>query len=176
MNFETIGFFDDLEIITENDLQKTFDRATTQTRLSPRCWALWRLIEHNSLVEHRKTSQREICDKLFDYGYKWDNDEKVHDHCSMIWTDIKDNNESYEHEKIIISKDFNYWIGNDEETREFIDNLWKALYPRLCRYWNYDKKHKRNGQGKMLSTQLEPIDDESKARRFVESYGETRIS
>ena len=29
-----------------------------ESLLTPRQWALWRLVEHNSLVEHRKTSQR----------------------------------------------------------------------------------------------------------------------
>ena len=42
--------------------------------------------------------------------------------------------------------------------------------PRLTRYWKYLKKIKKNGQGKLLSTQLEPIDEESHARKFVESY------
>ena len=148
-----------------------------KSELSPRCWALYRLIKHNSLVEHRKTTQKEICDKLGeDYGYKWKDDPKVHDHCSAIWKDIKDNNESYEHDKIIISDNFEYWIGNKEETQEFLDNLWKDLCPRLCRYWNYKQKVERDGQGQLFSTKMNPIDDNSKARRFVESYGKERIS
>ena len=29
-----------------------------ESHLTPRQWALWRLIEHNSLVEHRKTNSK----------------------------------------------------------------------------------------------------------------------
>ena len=148
-----------------------------KSELTPRQWALYRLIKHNSLVEHRKTTQKEICDKLADYGYKWvEKSNENHDHCSTIWKDIKDNNESYEHDKIIISKNFEYWIGNEEETQEFLNQLWKDLCPRLVRYWNYKTKVARNGQGQLFSTKMNPIDENSKARAFIESYGEERIS
>ena len=148
----------------------------SKSELTPRQWALYRLIRYNSLVEHRKTTQKEICDKLGEYGYKWDEDEKCHDHCVPIWKDIKDNNESYEHDKIIISKNFEYWIGNEEETQEFLNQLWKYLCPRLVRYWNYKEKVARNGQMLLFSRRMNPIDENSKARAFIESYGETRIS
>ena len=152
------------------------EQEENKSLLSPRCWALWRLIEHNSLVEHRKTTQREIYEQLQDYGYVWNDEPSVHDHCSAIWKDIKDNNESLEHNKIIISKDFTYWIGDEEETREFIKGLWKALEPRLTRYWNYVKKISRNGQGKLLSNQLQPITEESVAERFYNCFNEYNIS
>ena len=145
-----------------------------KSELTPRQWALYRLIKYNSLVEHRKTTQKEICEKID--GYEWNDDEKCHDHCVPIWKDIKDNNESYEHDKIIISKNFEYWIGNEEETQEFLNQLWKDLCPRLVRFWNYKTKVARNGQGQLFSTKLNPIDENSKARAFIESYGEERIS
>ena len=144
-----------------------------KSELTPRQWALYRFIKHNSLVEHRKTTQKEICEKID--GYEWNDDEKCHDHCVPIWKDIKDNNESYEHDKIIISKNFEYWIGNEEETQEFLNQLWKDLCPRLVRYWNYKQKVARNGQGQLFSTKLNPIDESSKAREFIESYGKERI-
>lgn len=146
------------------------------SELTPRQWALYRLIKYNSLVEHRKTTQKEICDKLSAHGYKWDDEEKSHDHCTAIWKDVKDNNESYEHDKIIISKNFEYWIGNEEETQEFLNKLWSDLCPRLVRYWNYKTKVARNGQGQLFSTKMNPIDENSKAREFIESYGTERIS
>ena len=156
--------------------EKEIKQEEPKSELSPRAWALYRLIKHNSLVEHRKTTQKEICDKLADYGYKYDDEKKSHDHCTAVWKDIKDNNESYEHDKIIISKNFEYWIGNEEETQEFLNQLWKDLCPRLVRYWNYKTKVARNGQGQLFSTKMNPIDENSKARAFIESYGETRIS
>lgn len=156
--------------IEEEDLQERFDKKTKQKRLTPRQWALFNLIYHNSLVEHRKTSQKEICDKLSEYGYVYNSDEKAHDHCTTVWTDIKDLNLSYENDKVIISDDFEYWIGSEQETQEFLDKLWNDLCPRLVRYWNYKSKVSRNGQGQLLSTRLDPITENSKARRFIESY------
>lgn len=162
--------------VSESDLQEKHDRQYRQEKLTPRQWALWRLVEYNSTIEHRKTTQKEICDKLSDYGYEWNHDEKCHDHCTMVWNDIKDLNLSYENDKVIISKNFEYWIGNEEETQEFLDKLWNDLCPRLIRYWNYKNKVSRNGQGQLFSTRLDTIDENSKARKFIESYGKERIS
>ena len=87
----------------------------------------------------------------------------------MVWSDIKNLNLSYEIDKIVISENFEYWLGDQEQTKEFINGLWDDLFPRLSRYWAYKRKVARNGQGKLLSDQLKPIDDESKAREFIES-------
>ena len=153
-----------------------FQASEEESKLTPKHWALWRLIEHNSLVEHRKTSQREICNELGEYGFVYDESDKTHDHCSAIWTIVKDNNESLEHNKIIISKNFEYWIGNEDETNEYLKGLWKALEPRLSRYWNYYKKLKRHNQGKLLSNQLQPIDEDSKAEAFFNCFNDYNIS
>jgi hypothetical protein len=145
-----------------------------ETKLIPRQWALYRLIRHYSLDLGKKITQREICDLLPEY-YKWNDDIKTHDHCVMIWGDIKNLNLSYEIDKIVISDNYEYWLGDQEQTKEFINGLWDDLFPRLSRYWAYKQKVARNGQGKLLSDQLQPIDDESKAREFIESYGKERI-
>ena len=145
-----------------------------KSELTPRQWALYRLIYTNSLVFHRKTTQKEICDSIT--SYEWNNDESCHDHCPAIWKDITENNLSFSHDKVIISKNFEYWIGNEQETQDFIDNLWNQLAPRLMRYWFYKEKVKRNGQGKLLSNELNPIDNDSKAREFIESYNPYKIS
>lgn len=147
-----------------------------ESSLNPRCWALYRLIKYNSLVEHRKTTQREICDKLSEYGYKWNDDINVHDHCIAIWTDIKNNNESLEHDKIIISKNFEYWIGSKEETEQFLKDLWKQLEPRLSRYWRYYKKINQDRQGKLLDKNNNPINAESVANRFFECFNAYNVS
>ena len=175
MLFEQLDIFAVGSEITEEDLQKKHDKKYKQDLLTPRQWALWRLVEYNSLTLRRKTSQKEICEKLGDYGYSYNNDEKCHDHCPAIWTDIKDLNLSYENDKVIISKDFEYWIGNEQETKEFLDKLWNDLLPRLIRYWNYNRKVARHGQGQLFSTRLDDINENSKARKFIESYGEERI-
>ena len=141
---EQLSLFDN----TTQEEEKVEERLPQESSLTPRQWELYRLIKHNSLVEHRKTTQREIYEKV--RGYEWNEDDKIHDHCPAIWTDIKDNNESLEHDKIIISKRFEYWIGSEEETQRFLRDLWKALAPRLHRYWAFVNKTKMDGQGKLL--------------------------
>lgn len=174
--FEQLDLFDTSveEKVSENDLQEMFDRKNKVKRLTPRQWRLLDFIKNNSLLEHRKTSQKEIVDHID--GYEWNEDEKCHDHCPAIWNDIKDINLSYETDKLIISDRFEYWIGNEEETKEFIDKLWNDLAPRLTRYWNYLKKVNRDGQGIIIDRKGNVIDDNSQARAFIESYGSERIS
>jgi hypothetical protein len=132
-----------------------------ETKLTPRQWALYRLIRHYSLDLGKKITQREICDLLPEY-YKWNDDIKTHDHCVMIWGDIKNLSLSYEIDKIVISDNYEYWLGDKTQTDDFINGLWDDLFPRLSRYWAYKRKVARNGQGKLLSDQLQPIDDEAK--------------
>ena len=152
------------ELMNELDEEK-------ETKLTPRQWALYRLIEHNSLEEHRKTTQREIYEKLKGYGYEWNESNNTSDHCSTIWTDITENNLSFEHEKIIITEKYVYWIGSKEETKRFLQKLWKDLSPRLKRYWDYVKKVGYDGQGRLYDKYLNPIDqNDEKARRFRESF------
>lgn len=151
-----------------------FETSSEESKLTPRAWATYRLIKYNSLVEHRKTTQREIYEKVV--GYEWNSEEKSHDHCPAIWKDIKDNNESMEHQHLIISKNFEYWLGSEEETKDFLDNLWRALAPRLSRYWNYYKKIKQNGQGRLLDKNNNVIEEESVANRFFECFNAYNVS
>lgn len=154
----------------EEQKEKEVERVS---ELTPKQWALYRLIYTNSMVLHKKTSKREIYESI--RGYEWNDDPNVHDHCSAIWKDVVDNNLSFSHDKIIIAKNDEYWLGNEEETEEFLNDLWNQLFPRLQRYWFYKAKIKRNGQGKLLSNNLDPIDENSKARAFVESFNPYRI-
>lgn len=154
--------------------QKGFcQESSKESELTPRQWDLWRLIEYNSLVEHRKTSQREIYEKVS--GYTWNDEKTAHDKCSAIWKDVKDNNESFEHDKIIISKNFEYWIGSSRETKQFLKDLWKALSPRLTRYWKFQDKLKLDQQGKVISNQGKPIDEDSLAKEFHECFNKYDI-
>jgi hypothetical protein len=173
---EQLDLFLESEKVTENDLQDMFDKKHKENKLTPRQWALLNLVKQNSFIGKRKTSQREIYDALKDYGYEWNDDEKAHDHCSAIWNDIKDINLSYQTDKLIISKNFEYWIGDMEETQEFINKLWNDLEPRLMRYWAYLKKVERDGQCQTIDRKGNVIDEDSKARAFIESYGKERIS
>lgn len=147
------------------------ERQPQESKLTPRAWATYNLIKHNSLVEHRKTTQREIFDNV--RGYEWDSDEKTHDHCPAIWKDIKDNNESLEHDKIIISKRFTYWIGSERETQKYLRDLWRALAPRLHRYWAFVGKTKMDGLGKLVDKNGNPLNE--KASEFHKCFNDYDI-
>lgn len=171
---DQLDLFETSVRVDEEFLQKQHDKKYSEKKLTPKEWELYRLVYHNSMVEGRKTTQREICDTIPDF--KWNDDITAHDHCTAIWTAIKNNNESGMHEKIIISHNFEYWIGSHEEEKVFLDKLWSDLLPRLKRYWNYSQKIKQDGQGKLLSCQGNPITDESKAREFIESFNPEGVS
>ena len=155
--------------IKEEEKEKRLEQ---ESHLTPRQWALWRLVKHNSLVELRKTSQREIYECVS--GYEWNDDEKCHDHCTAIWNDIVANNLSMEHQKIIITKNFEYWIGNEQETKDFINGLWEQLAPRLYRYWAYTNKVKWNGQGRLIDKNGNPIESD-KVKEFIESFNPNAV-
>lgn len=165
---EQFNIFDfvEEEKVNEETLQKKHDKKFQQKKLTSEEWECYRIIRENSLLG-KKTTQKELCNRL---GLKYNDDIKAHDPCPKIWTMISHINLSFEVEKIIITHEFNYWLGCEEETKVFMEKLWNDLAPRLSRYWAFLKKLKRNGQGKLFSTQLAPIDDDSQARAFVESY------
>lgn len=126
-----------------------------ETNLTPRQWAVYRLIKINSLVEHRKTSQREIFERVD--GFVWNDEDAVHDHCPAIWSDIAKNNLSFEHQHLIINDKFEYWIGSKRECQEYLKKLWNDLAPRLHRYWQYVKLLGYDGQGRLYDKNLNPI-------------------
>ena len=171
-----------LDLFETSTLNEQEERFEQKSSLTPRQWALYRLITHNSLVEHRKTTQREIYEKLKDYGYEWQESNNTSDHCSTIWTDVAVNNLSAEHDKIIITKKYVYWIGSKEETQEFLCKLWKDLSPRLHRYWTYVRKVGMDGQGRLFDKNLNPIiedciDDEAiTARLFHKCFNDYDIT
>lgn len=166
---EQLDLFMESAKVSEQDLQEKHDSKNKVRKLTPREWQVYRLIKYNSLVEHRKTTQREIYEKVS--GFTWNDSPLAHDHCTAIWTDIKNNNESFEHDKIIISDNFEYWVGSEQETNEYLDKLWNDLCPRLMRYWKYLNKTKQNGQGRLFDKYGNPIDyDSDNVRAFVESF------
>ena len=138
--------------IEMSDLFNGEEQQEDNDKLTDRQKALLKYIEENSLIHHRKTTQKEICEYI--NGYEWNDDEKCHDHCPAVWKDIKDINLSDETDYVIISKDFEYWIGSKRETKAFIAGLWKALSPRLKRYWKYFKKLGLEGQQNVFTEEF----------------------
>lgn len=147
------------------------ERVDDEYKLTPRQEALYRLIKQNTL-EGRKTTQAEICDKI--EGYSYNNGTNSHDHCPQIWIDISGErgiNWSPSKEKIIIVKDFEYWIGSKEEVKAYLSELWNVgISPRLKRYWALVDKNNSDGKGKLFTCRGDLMKDDSKARRYVEAF------
>lgn len=135
--------------------------------MTSREWQVYNIIKEKSL-QGQKTTQRELCDLV--EGLEYNEDITAHDHCSTIWNIINEINNSDEIDKIIISDNFEYWIGDEEETIEYLNTLWGRIVPKLKRYYNLLRKTKLDGQGKLLSNQLQPIDENSQARPYHEVY------
>lgn len=84
-------------------------------------------------------------------GYRWSRDEKSHDRCSAIWSDIEKINMSNEVDKIIIPKNFTYKIAeSEEEAKELADYYLKKALLSLRRHRTIVRKMRLNGQGKLL--------------------------
>ena len=146
-------------MFTQLDLFTASIEEERKSSLTPRQWALYRLIRKNSLEEGRKTTQKEICEVLAHYGYVYKESNNTSDHCSAIWNDVMENNLSIEHDKLIITKDYEYWIGSKEETKAFIRKLWNDIKPRLKRYLEYIRKVDFDGQGRLFDKNLKPLWD-----------------
>lgn len=101
------------------------------------------------------TVQRELYwsypSSKYNDGYKWSEDEKAHDHCSAIRSDIEKINMSSEVDKIIIPKNFTYKIAeSEEEAKELADYYLKKALLSLRRHRTIVRKMRLNGQGKLL--------------------------
>lgn len=92
--------------------------------------------------------------------------------CSSIQQHIIEINECDEIEKIILYKNQTYKLAsNKKEAEKFIK---KKLLLKACRifkrYWQQLDKINKDGQGKLLSNKGNPIDEKSKARKYVEAF------
>lgn len=168
-------------MITEENL--THNNEQEEPSINDVQWKLYTLIKHNSLIEHRKTTQKEICD-AFPYhkygnpeGYTYSDRPHSSDKCTKIWHDINAINNDPQLDKFIITEKYEYWIGSEEEAKNYVKRLWRQyISPKLSRYWNMKDKADRNGEGKLFGSRLDPIDDDSKARRFREAFNDYDIT
>ena len=120
--------------------------------LTDRQIALKTYIHIKSLAENVKVSQRDIYENVS--GYEWNDNPKVHDHCVAIWSDIEAINDNTSKNKLsgyILSKNYVYWIGTEEETKAYLSELKKRMLPSLKRYWRLKKYIDHNGEFDLFS-------------------------
>ncbi len=145
-----------------------------ESKLTPKHWALYRFIEKRTLDTEDKIPQREIYEYMLNEGYDvtWKDDQNQHnDHCRWLWSLVQEINFSSEVDHIIVhDRDYNYCLGSANETLK----LWHHFYERSetakKRHARLLAKIKRNGQGKLLSNQGQPIDEHSLAKAFHETF------
>lgn len=145
------------------------------TALNTRQWKTYNLIKENTL-QGKWTSKKDIIDN-FKFNPETNingyikNDRK-HDLCAGVWEDIDTINNCPEIEKIIISDGKNNFklASNQLEAFEYVEKFKNKAIKALVRYANLKRKIKADGQGKLLSNRNNPIDDESRAREFIETF------
>ena len=129
-----------------------------QVGLNERQKAFYEFIYNESFINHKKVTQKEICEK-FPNDYHYIERQNATDRCAKIWVDVNAINQSAEIDNIIICKKYNYWIGSKEETESYKRSYWfKDVAPRLKRYWNIVKKIKKDGQGHLVENDASDID------------------
>ena len=136
-------------------------------KLTPRQWRLYNLLKENT---HRYMTQREICDALpKDYEYK--ERPNTTDRCSMLWKDVYAiNTVNGRLEKTIATNKYRYKLQTKEEADATLRKLKNKGLKYLAYYSTMLRKATLDGQGKLLSNDLQPIDSESTAREFYESF------
>ena len=76
---------------TDYEEEQKEKKVESASKLTPRQWALYRLIYENSIQRQRKTSQREIYETLKDYGYECKIDPRYwfEDYNKTWWKDFE---------------------------------------------------------------------------------------
>ena len=136
-------------------------------KLNSRRWKLY-----NYIKEHGVVNTRDICADLGG-EYVLATSDRIHNPCVLVNEDVDALNASDEIEKIIIhDRKYNFWLArNAEEATEFAERLYrKRALKALGKYWKMTRKIEADGRGKLISCQGEPIDENSRARAFVEAF------
>lgn len=134
-------------------------------KLTTRQWELYNFIKNNDGV-----SQEDICQNIA--GYVWNDNPKVHDNCLSIWRDVEQLNNSPEIEKVIIRNKENLYklCETREEILDYVNGQKNKLIRAAIRLRVASNKLKLDGQMKIISTKDDPIDGNSQARDFVETF------
>ena len=136
-------------------------------KITTRQWKLY-----NYLKEHGVVSVEDICRDMPEH-YVLDKSERSHNKCTKVFTDADALNESTEIEKIIIhDRNYHFWLAKSkEEALGFAEHLYKKrALKALKKYWNMVVKAEADGQGKIVSCHDDIIDENSRAREFVEAF------
>ena len=113
----------------------------------------------------RWVDKLEIADYLGNDYYTINTSKHAHDVCSTMNLDRITINNSLEVDKIILIKDNTFKIATEQEAIQLEEELYNQAMKLLERKSMLVAKRLRNNQGKVLSNQLNPIDDKSRAAK-----------
>ena len=142
-------------------------------KLTTRQFGLYVLLVTVAKVDPvRWVDKLEIADYLGNDYYTINTSKHAHDVCSTMNLDRITINNSLEVDKIILIKDNTFKIATEQEAIQLEEELYNQAMKLLERKSMLVAKRLRNNQGKVLSNQLNPIDDKSRAEKFHETFVE----
>lgn len=135
-------------------------------RLTSRQWMLYSFIK-----EMTEKGGCSVCDiALAIPTYKVKVTESNFTNCPEIYKDIDEINASYEIEKIIVKDNNNFRLGTEDDVVKYAARILSRALKQLDKYHTVSRKMSHEGQQKLISLHGDLIDDESKARKYVEAY------
>ena len=136
--------------------------------LTTSLWDLYNFIKERSL-NGEKTTVRDVCEQ-FPETYHLNDKESNFTNCPNLYKDIDLLNSSYQIEKIIVKDYNNFHLATKEDANKYANKIKFKALKLLKKYWVVQRKIDKDGQGKCIGANGQPIDDKSKARRFYESF------
>lgn len=143
--------------------------------LEPRQWWLYRLIKASG----EKLSIADIVNyqnEMWEQGkltysnlYQFKETEGNHSNCPAIYQDIDTINECEELDKIIVKKNNQFWIGNEQETIQYHNRLMHNVCRDSHKAKRLREKISQEGQGKLFTYDLVPM-SESEGRDYHETF------
>jgi hypothetical protein len=148
-------------------------KKTKMKKLTTRQFRLYDLLVAVAKADPvRWVDKLEIADYLGNDYYTINTSKHAHDVCSTMNLDRITINNSLEVDKIILIKDNTFKIATEQEAIQLEEELYNQAMKLLERKSMLVAKRLRNNQGKVLSNQLNPIDDKSRAEKFHETFVE----
>lgn len=150
--------------LTKKQIEKIWEEKEEQYFMLGYHWDLYRLI-----AAHPGITVKEICQAMPEY-YKVNESDHNFSNCPELYKDIDYIMSSARVEKIIIKDNGAFRLGTEDECIEYCNKLFIKGKRIMAKYGAIKRRISRDGQGKVVGTELDLIDDESKAQAFIETF------
>jgi hypothetical protein len=138
--------------------------------MPPELWQLYKLIEKNT-NDGKTLTVKEICE-AFPSRYRLNAKECNYSNCKDLYEDIFIINTvfTYEHDKYIITNANKIKLATEAEIQKEYRKVAQSFKRLNAKKRALKKVMSLNNQYKLLSNQNVPIDENSNAKPYVESY------